>query len=233
MGVEAIDRAWHARSTDVAVADRVQVEQVLGDVAALRRWLDGVEVACADRLGQLADACPSIFPEQITATATRTSLRRGARASERAATAGKVPELGAALSAGEVSGEHVDAVTSALGHLTPQQRAQLAERGARLAEAARRATPDEFRREVAKHVRQIEDDDGVARLERQKRAVRLRTWLDQQTGMVRFSGELDPETGLAFLGRLKNQVEAMFHDRTPELCPTDPLAKQDFLRAHA
>ena len=56
-------------------------------------------------------------------------------------------------------------------------------------------TPDEFRREVAQIVRQLAADDGVAKLERQKRAVRLRAWIDQVTGMLRLSGEFDPETG--------------------------------------
>ena len=55
-----------------------------------------------------------------------------------------------------------------------------------------------------------------------KRAVRLRTWIDKTTGMVRLSGELDPDTGLALLGRLNNRVETLFHDRTPAHVPQRP-----------
>src|SRR5688500_18004477 len=45
--------------------------------------------------------------------------------------------------------------------------------------------------------------------------------------------ELDPESGLRFTGKLTNKVEELFHDATPDTCPTDPLLKQDHLRALA
>ena len=74
-----------------------------------------------------------MFPEQIAAEATRRSLRHGARAAARAKTAAKVEELGDALAAGEIAGEHVDAVTAGLKDLTPPQQALLAGKGEQLA----------------------------------------------------------------------------------------------------
>ena len=141
--------------------------------------------------------------------------------------------LGDALAAGEIAGEHVDAVTAELKDLTPPQQALLAGKGEQLALAAANSTPDEFRRQVAKIARQLCADDGMAKLERQQRAVRLRAWFDHVTGMLRLSGEFDPETGLLLMNRLNAQIETLFHDRTPDLCPDDPSARQDFLRAHA
>jgi hypothetical protein len=44
--------------------------------------------------------------------------------------------------------------------------------------------------------------------------------------------ELDPETGLRFLGRLDNVVETLFHTAVPDTCPTGD-GKQDHLRALA
>jgi hypothetical protein len=44
-------------------------------------------------------------------------------------------------------------------------------------------------------------------------------------------GEFDPETGALLAGRLRNTVEALFHDRQPERCPADPLQKQHHLQA--
>jgi hypothetical protein len=220
-------------TVDIPTCDRVQVEAVLGDVSGLRRWFDGVEVACAARLEQLAASDPSLFPEQITAKATRRGRRDGATASARAKTTGAIAELGDALAAGDIAGEHIDAVTAGLRDLTPPQRVLLAGKGEHLALSAGSSTPDEFRREVAKIIRQLCADDGIAKLERQKRAVRLRAWIDQVTGMLRLSGEFDPETGAALLNRLNAQIETLFHDRTPERCPDDPSARQDFLRAHA
>jgi hypothetical protein len=51
--------------------------------------------------------------------------------------------------------------------------------------------------------------------------------------MVELRGSFDPESGLAIEGRLRNVVERLFHDTTPDSCPTDPYAKQDHLRALA
>ena len=46
-------------------------------------------------------------------------------------------------------------------------------------------------------------------------------------------GEFDPETGAILQQRLNNAIEALFHDSTPDTCPTDPLDKQHHLRALA
>jgi hypothetical protein len=233
VGVDVVAMVARTLVADIPCADQAGVGAVLRDVAGLRRWLDGVEVACAQRLEQLAASCPSLFPEQIAAQAARSGLRHGARAAARARTAATVAELGEALAAGEIAGEHVDAVTAGLRDLTAPQQAVLAGKGEMLALAAGSLTPDEFRRQVAKIVRGITADDGIARLERQKRAVRLRAWIDRVTGMLRLSGELDPEEGVQLLNKLNAEIEALFHDRTPDRCPDDPSARQDFLRAHA
>jgi hypothetical protein len=42
--------------------------------------------------------------------------------------------------------------------------------------------------------------------------------------MVHIRGQFDPETGLALLGRLHNQVEVMFHDQLPTPAPRIPSA---------
>ena len=150
VGVDVMAMVARTLVADIPTADQGQVAAVLRDVAGLRRWLDGVEVACAQRLEQLAAASPSMFPEQIAAEAARRSLRDSARAAARAKTAAKVAELGDALAAGEIAGEHVDAVTAGLKDLTPPQQALLAGKGEQLALAAAALTPDEFRRQVAK-----------------------------------------------------------------------------------
>ncbi len=46
-------------------------------------------------------------------------------------------------------------------------------------------------------------------------------------------GEFDPETGLILDGRLRAMVDTLFHDTVPETCPTDPVLKQQHLRALA
>ena len=102
-----------------------------------------------------------------------------------------------------------------------------------LAAAAAQLARDEFARAVRGEVRRVCADDGIARLQRQRRATKLSTWVDRETGMWCMRGEFDPETGAMLDGRLRNTVEALFHDRQPDTCPTDPLLKQAHLRALA
>jgi Domain of unknown function (DUF222) len=74
---------------------------------------------------------------------------------------------------------------------------------------------------------------GVARLERQRRAIRLKSWTDKHSGMFRISGWFDPLSGLAVQGRLLAAMAAMFANGIPEFAPDDPGERQDFLRALA
>ena len=143
-----------------------------------------------------------------------------------------MPALGDALTAGAVSGAHVDVVGRALRQLEPDLRPRLVGRAGWLVGVATRATPDELQRTLATEVRVIQRDDGLARLERQRRATRLRSWVDGE-GMWCLAGRFDPETGLRVHGRLSATVAALFAEQVPEHCPTDPVERQGFLRAHA
>ena len=218
---------------DWVAADRSTAAGVLADVRRVRGWLDSVEVAAARRLAELAVESPSMFPEQVAAEAGRVSLAEASKGFERAGTTATIPEMGAVLSEGSTSGGHVDVVTRALRGLTPQQRDRLAERGDVLAAAATLLPRDEFARTVRAEVRRIHSDDGIDRLQQQRRNTSLRTWVDRDTGMWCLRGEFDPETGALLEGRLRNAIEAMFHDHQPDTCPTDSVLKQHHLRALA
>ena len=157
---------------------------------------------------------------------------RGWLASIEIAAARRLSELDAVLISGDTSAGHLDVVTRALRQLTPIQRDRLAERGEVLALAAGHLPRDEFARTVRAEVRRIHDNDGIDRLQRQRRNTSLRTWTDRDTGMWCLRGEFDPETAL-LAGQLRNTVEAMFHNSQPDTCPTDPLAKLHHLQALA
>ena len=152
---------------------------------------------------------------------------------DRARTVESVPELGVVLQAGETSAAHVDVVTRALRGLSSEQQQRLADRGDVLARAAAQLPRDEFAKAVRDEVRRVCADDGVARLQRQRQATSLRSWVDRDSGMWCLHGEFDPETGLILDRRLQAMVEALFHDTTPDTCPADPLLKQQHLRALA
>jgi hypothetical protein len=99
---------------------------------------------------------------------------------------------------------------------------------------AEQVTVEEFARVVRAAARRLESERGAEdRLQRQRRAVRLTSWTDKDTGMRRWSAHWDPHTAVTLEARLDAHIEAMFHDSVPEGCPTDPVEKQSFLRAHA
>ncbi|HSB85490.1 MAG TPA: HNH endonuclease [Ilumatobacteraceae bacterium] len=176
---------------------------------------------------------PSMFPERAVAEATRVPLGEAARSFERARTIDAVPELALVLAAGETTAHHVDVVTRAWRDLNSEQRRRLAERGDVLEAAASMLPRDEFACTVRNEVRRVCAADGAARLDRQERATRLRTWIDGATGMWCLHGEHDPETGLILDRQLQTMLDRLFHDRTPDTAPTDPVAKQQHLRALA
>ncbi|MDO9176659.1 MAG: DUF222 domain-containing protein, partial [Actinomycetota bacterium] len=98
--------------------------------------------------------------------------------------------------------------------------------------AAGEQTSGGFRRTVEQVVRQVRADDGLAKLERQRRATRARWWLDGD-GMWNLVGRFDPATGARLEGKLRNAVERLFAAATPEGCPTDPVDRQQHLAALA
>jgi hypothetical protein len=176
---------------------------------------------------------PSLFAERVAADAGRVSLVEASKGFERAGTVAAVPELGVVLQSGDTSAGHVDVVTRALRGLSSEQRRRLGERGEVIARAAGQLPRDEFARVLRSEVRRVCADDGIDRLQRQRRATSLRTWVDRESGMWCLRGEFDPETGLILDGRLRAMVETLFHDTVPETCPGDPLLKQQHLRALA
>ena len=199
------------------------------DLRRLKSWVEGREVALARRM-----VAVSSFPEKSLAEAGRTSLRQAEQVLHRGETTAAVPEFGVSLDAGRVSGEHVDVLTRTLRQLEPAARAKLIDTAENLVLIAELVDVDEFARTVRAEARRLErDSDGLERLERQRRAVRLNSWVDKVTGMGRWSATWDPATMVTLENRLDAQVEAMFHDTQPDGCPTDPIEKQSYLRAHA
>ena len=223
---ELVDRA---AKVDASCTDCAVLAAAVADLRRLKSWVEGREVDLVQRIAEV-----SSFPEKSFAEAANTSLRNGGQVLERAQTAASVPELGASLADGRVSGDHVDVLTRTLRGLTPPLREQLIEEGERLAKIAERSTPYEFARSVRETARRLETaSDGLDRLERQKRAIRFSSFIDKETGMGRWQATWDPETMVQLETKIDNQLQAMFHDRQPEGCPTDLLEKQSYLRALA
>jgi hypothetical protein len=231
--VSAVELVDSIVAVDLSTADKVTVGDTLDRWRRLKNWGESIEVACARRLSQLAEAEPSLYPERLAADAARLSLQDSMRRFDRAKTVETMPSLGQALQAGRVSGPHVDVVTSAMRGLEESQRAMLVDRQDQLALAAAALTRDEFARHVRREVKRLLHDDGVRRLEQQRRNTRLRSWVDRDTGMWCLRGEFDPKSGLLIGSRLQLMIDTLFHDKTPDTAPTDSVAKQEHLAALA
>jgi hypothetical protein len=208
-------------------AGPASIEAALRASSQLRSWLASSEAALAARL-----AAQVSFPEKALADCTRSSLNEATKTKERSDTLDKVPALADALDNASVTPGHVDAVTRATKSLDDHQRTELLDRVEGLIDVAAAATVEEFRRRLALEVKNIQRDDGIDRLERQRRATRLRSWVDSE-GMWRFDGRFDPVCGVTLAARLDTAVQALFAEAVPDTCPTDPIEKQHHLRALA
>src|SRR3954463_1972099 len=215
---------------------------VLVDVEACRRELEHVrrgrgmfdarEVEVLARLDELTVDAPAIFPEDELAKAAKSSLTKAVKIRNRKDACEQVPELGAALADGATTGDRVDVLANATVGLQPDELARVAAQGQVIAEMAATGAQRQYRETVERIVGQARDDDGLDRLATQRRASRLRWWTDTH-GMWNLSGKFDPVRGIELEGRLRNTVEALFHDKTPDDAPADPLERQDFLAAEA
>jgi hypothetical protein len=213
--------------TDIAACRAEQMAIVVA-----RGLLDAREVEVVRRLDELAATDTTLFPQDVIAKASRSSLSHAERLRDRANTAAAIPELGVALSQGSTTGDRLDTVARATADLSVSERAAVASQGKRLALAAGEQTSSGFRKTVEHVVAQARKDDGLARLERQRRHARLRWWLDAD-GMWNLAGRFDPATGARMEGRLRNQVDRLRARGLPDTCPSDPVDLQQHLAALA
>ncbi len=197
-------------------------------VGRLEAWLAGTKAALTSKLAPKVS-----FPEQTIADCTRGTTRDAINDKARADTLRAAPSLADALDSAAITAGHVDAVTNATKSLDADQRSELIDRlDTGLLDVATVATIDEWRRRLAMEVKNIQRDDGIDRLERQQRATSLRTWTDGE-GMWCLSSRFDPVTGVKLAAKLDSAVNALFAERTPSTCPTDPIEKQRHLAALA
>ena len=208
-------------------SDASSVAAALVAVRELDGWLASRKAMLVGRLQEV-----SSFPEATIADADRTSIGTATTSTERSDTLAATPKLADALGDGAITAGHVDAVTRTSKGLDAGQRQELLERADALVAVAAAGTVDEFRRRLALEAKRLQTDDGMDRLERQRRATRLSTWVDPD-GMWNLRGRFDPVTGVKLAAKLDTAVETLFAERTPDTAPSDPIEKQHHHRALA
>lgn len=155
-----------------------------------------------------------------------------ANARRRSQTLDATPHLADALADGAITAGHVDALTRGSKQLDDGQRDALFDRADQLADVAASATVEEFSKRIRDEVKNLQADDGLDRLQRQRAAVRVNTWTDAE-GMWNIRGRFDPVTGVSLDSKLTASINALFAESVPDLCPADPVEKQKFLAGHA
>ena len=211
---------------DDASASDDLVESGLVAVREIQSWAEAQHAALVAKLS------PDGFAEARVANAAKTSIGAAAKSTQRATTLTSTPRLAESLGDGQTTAGHVDAVTRAAAQLPVAQRGELFERVDALADVAAASTVEQFARRVALEAKQIQADDGMDRLARQRGNVRASSWVDVD-GMWNLRGRFDPVTGVRLAAKLDATVEAMFAEKTPDGCPDDPIEKQKFLTGHA
>ena len=214
---------------DPAVACAHELRAALGDLKRLRSWTDAREAAVVAALETAVS-----FPERAITETQQVPFRDAERTLARAQFLRDVPAFATALERGAITVGHVDAVLRAAKKIEPNARAVLLGQADRLVVLAASLDVDAFTRRLKQRCEQLRSDDhDDARLERQRQATSLRTWVDQITGMWCFHAELDPVTGLLLDQALRAQLERLFHDKLPDTAPSDPLVRQQHLAALA
>ena len=208
-------------------AGRVALEGGLRAVGEVRSWLAAAE---AELAAAVADVVSS--PEDVVARAGRGSQGEAARVLGRSVTLGSTPALAGALNAGATTPAHIDAVTKVAKGLEGSARDRLLARADGMVAAAGVESVRDFRSRLEREARRLRADDGMGVFQRQQAAVRVRRWTDGE-GMWHLHGRFDPVTGVRLNARLQAEIEALFTDRVPEGCPTDPVERQEFLAALA
>ncbi len=220
--------ALHASFALSGPRDADVLQAGLKDVAAVRSWAAAMEAAIAIELSAV-----SSFPEAAIAEASRTSVSAASKTRERADALAAAPAFADALATGSIAAGHADELARALSKLDDEaQRADLFARSERLLGQAEVSTIDTFRRTLSREVNDIQQSDGMERLERQRRATTMSSWTDND-GMWNLRAKFDPLSAVTLNRRIENMVDTLFSEQTPESCPKDPVEKQKHLKALA
>lgn len=193
---------------DLSACDAHLAREVTRKIGAVRGWLDSFEADLACHLNTLyarGEALPAT--EQFTRDANISKAEADKR-NRRAEAIANAPAFGEALSQGEVNAEHTDALANATAKVDEQTKAEFFDHQSELLDRAKHMTPHEFARHCRDEIRRLERDQGIERLERQKRETALRTSICSRTGMYKLNGEFDPETGHKLFKAIEDQMVA-------------------------
>lgn len=184
------------RVADPEAMSRDQLAEHNHNLKRLRSWLAAAEV-CAARRAKALEAAGRCESAESMASRNGGRSGRGARdLGRRSDLCDEMPDVEAALAAGEIGTEHVDAVARARQGLDDDAKAEFDDLATDIVAEATRTGVDGFERsmrDLAGSIKARHDaQSGIDELETQRRASKVRRWIDERSGMHHTRLELDP-----------------------------------------
>jgi hypothetical protein len=199
-------------AADPFCCDRDGLADLVAHTQRVRSWLDAFDARIALASRELADQGACEAPGSLLTGNGRRSAKDAEAAAQRAQACAQMPGFHDALSTGEVSAGHLDAVARLSAGLDDAGRCELKSLEPTLVESAKTKPVEEFTRECRDLGRVLAGDEGVSRLDRLKQQRRLRRWIDRQTGMCKTLLELDPESD----GKVSAALDAALATARPD-----------------
>lgn len=204
-----VDVSLFVPALDVTAYSETELDDALAQARKAQRCLDGYVLRLGSRAKRLAAKGQSA-PADETLRGHGTSgvgCKQARSEAKQSETTDALPGLGEALSHGETSSDHVDAVTRHLGKLSEQQRSEIDVDA--LVEKAKSLPPETFNVHMKRLVDQITEDYGLADTKTKQAASEFRHWFDRKSGMGRFTGQLDPERYEALTNCIDQHVASL------------------------
>jgi hypothetical protein len=194
---------------DVVAASSSECAELLAHARRVRGWVDAFEARVSSRIRELHRTSGAVPAADQHARCGGVSSAEGRRKERRAETIDDAPSFGAALGAGQIGAEHVDALANATARLDDVTKAGLLDAEAELLDEARSMSPEEFARSCRDRVRRLDRDAGVERNRRQRQQTFLSRRQNLATGMVEGRFAFHPELADQVFGAVDREVAAM------------------------
>jgi hypothetical protein len=196
--------------------DRIALGELTRTVSQVRSFCDALDARIARRADELAAAGESEPAAALFDRVGRRSPSEARAAVRRSEVCARHDGMAAALSDGEVSGGHVDAVARARGGLDEAAQAVFDAAVDGLVDDAKLSTVDAFARRCNTAARRAAADGGTGRQERLRRQRCISRWVDADTGMCITRIALDPlsdaEMWTAINAAVRDAQADMDHD---------------------
>ena len=195
-------------NSDLSRCDAAGLAALVTMSGRVRAWLDAVDVAIAQRAAALAASGVAPCASDVVADNGRRSSRDAGAVARRAGACDLLPDVHAALAAGDLSAGHVDAIARTAANLDDTGRHELAALQPTLIAKGSASSVEAFSRDMGRLERILSRDDGLSKQARNRRHRNVRRWVDRTTGMCHTHLQLDAETDARVAASLDAAIAA-------------------------